>query len=1045
MPAPNSIRTGPPRQREDYPTRTRKGLPPVQKVLEEAKTVDFEDKKSRAAFLREFKDRYEPFIKWAFGRNSKLLECRTKHDETPLLLAIEHQNHEFVRLVLNKVDKFPKLVVRLLNRSDQVGLNCLHKAIMYASPFTEFIIAIMRKASTGGSKEGENTANDSDSSSESEAEMTMPKLDKIEDDIFTAKSRKSDRTEGWTALHFAVQLFAVDEQLMDNEEEFRGAVSRRIRQQPSSRPSNWELAISYRSRIRDDSGTDCVRLPLGCNQTGPGASSTTGQAPGSYKSKNTNGPPTEGEGNSVCIQRRDYCQLTVVRELIKANPKALITEDGKEHTPFQLRLRLMEQEAQQGEGHNEQARQPNGVQQREDEEGTISDTEEDEGFEEFDEEEEEEEAGTSDEESVDGDEDHESKGMELSRELRNDVQSPQHVLIDDSPTKDACVRPYEDKPSHDYVKEVQLINDDEVLSYIREYVIDNFDRRTAMMALYKVGCERTIEFDLSGLPYKSINKDFFVRLGSVLHFEGRLKYVALPRLTVENDDDDAIGNMEINQQRQSESMSSGKLTQRTKDLQHMCAIFEWLKRLQVKSVLKVTVMDDAELSHSDEVIETCMKDLDVRIWNWRRVDLCIDVISTSAPNVTDVTLYSSGNNAVLVGWSSKGGLPKLKELKKVRIYVSEVCVPVLLLQASTVKKDSSNIEQPSNQKLKKHKPNVKVSWGIDIPTQDLPLFAHSSSEKASREPKWMKTMKQFATFLRSIKPEISIAPIKIAIIDDGIDSTLDVFSHRIQTGESFYKAGSGRWQGAYYVPTGYHGTLMAQLICDICPVARLYIAQLEPVPRNDGRREFTQQSAIEAINWAVNRGVDIISMSWSIHSGGSTIKELESALKKAIDKKIVMFCSSIDEGPMVDDNTYPGRTGHCIKIRASTGDGARLSWVSANNSDFLLPGDESVHVKRQNGQSGTGSRRGYGSEVPAGGSSMVSTALASGLAGVLLYCDRLTRSSMAPSELALGLNDLQSLAAMRRAFKTMAAKSEDHKFLRVWKFVPLHWDSPVKP
>ncbi|KAK1779759.1 hypothetical protein QBC45DRAFT_325176 [Copromyces sp. CBS 386.78] len=974
MLAPNSIRTGPARQREQYPTRTRKGLPPVEKVLEEAKTVDFEDKKSRAAFLREFKDRvggdkkageavdgevfhelakdpanfrqYEPFIKWAFGRNSKLLECKTKHDETPLLLAIEHQNHEFVRLVLSKVDKFPKLVVRILNRSDQVGLNCLHKAIMYASPFTESIIAIMRKASTGGSNEGENTAYDSDSGSESEAEMTMPKLDKIEDDIFTAKSRKSDHTEGWTALHFAVQLFAVDEQLMDNEEEFREAVSRPICQQPSSRPCEWELAISYRSRIRDDSGTDCVRLPLGCNQTGPGASSTTGQAPGSYKSKNTNGPPTEGEGNSVCIQRRDYCQLTVVRELIEANPKALITEDGKERTPFQLRLRLMEQEAQQGEGHNEQARQANG-----------------------------------------------------------------------------------DKPSHDYVKEVQLINDDEVLSYIREYVIDNFDRRTAMMALYKVGCGtseesmETIEFDLSGLPYKSINKDFFVRLGSILRFEGRLKYVALPRLTVENDDDDAIGNMEVNQQRQSESMSSGKLTQRTKGLQHMCTIFEWLKRLQVKSVLKVTVMDDAELSHSDEAIETCMKDLDVRIWNWRRVDLCIDIISTSAPNVTDVTLYSSGNNAVLVGWSSKGGLPKLKEG---------------LDSQERFKQYRTAFES----KLKKHKPNVKVYWGIDIPTQDRPLFAHSSSEKASREPKWMKTMKQFATFLRSIKPEISIAPIKIAIIDDGIDSTLDVFSHRIETGESFYKAGSGRWRGAYYVPTGYHGTLMAQLICDICPVARLYIAQLEPVPRNDGRREFTQQSAIEAINWAVNRGVDIISMSWSIHSGGSTIKELESALKKAVDKKIVMFCSSIDEGPMVDDNTYPGRTGHCIKIGASTGDGARLSWVSANNSDFLLPGDESVHVKRQNGQSGTGSRRGYGSEVPAGGSSMVSTALASGLAGVLLYCDRLTRSSMAPSESALGLNDLQSLAAMRRAFKTMAAKSEDHKFLRVWKFVPLHWESP---
>ncbi|KAJ4385943.1 hypothetical protein N0V85_007957 [Neurospora sp. IMI 360204] len=674
MPAPNSIRTGPPRQREDHPPRTRKGLPTVKQVLQQAKEVDFDDKSSRVTFLRDFKDhvggdkkaenevvdgevfhelardsanfrQYEHFIKWAFARNSKLLECRTKHDDTPLLLAIEHHNHEFVRLVLDKVHRLPRLVGKLLQQSDQVGLNCLHKAIMSASPFTESIIAIMRKASTSSSKDGENTANDSDSGTESEAEMTTSKLAKIKDDIFTAKSRKSDRTEGWTALHFAVEIFAADQQLTDNEEEFR------------------EAMLSEDSSMR-------------------GASA-------------------------------------------------------------------------------------------------------------------------------------------------------------------ASARQYEDKPFRDYVQEVQLINDDEVLSYIREYVIDNFDRRTAMMAVYKVGCERTIEFDLSGLPYKSINKDFFTRLGNVLHFEGRLKYVALPRLTVENDADDASGIVEVNHQRQTGSMGSVKLVQRTKDLQHMCTIFDWLKSLHVKFVLKVTVMDDAELSHSDEAIETCMKGLDVRVWNWRRVDLCIDVISSSAPNVTDVTLYSSGNNAVLVGWSSKGGLPKLKEG----------------LDAQERFKQYRNTFES---KLKKHKPNVKVSWGIDIPTQDLPLFARSSSEKASREPKWMKTMKQFATFLRSVKPKTSIAPIKIAIIDDGIDSTLDVFSHRIQTGESFYKAGSGRWQGAYYVPTGYHGTLMAQLICDICPVARLYIAQLEPVPRNDGRRGFTQQSAIEAINWAVNRGVDIISMSWSI-------------------------------------------------------------------------------------------------------------------------------------------------------------------------------------
>lgn len=92
----------------------------------------------------------------------------------------------------------------------------------------------------------------------------------------------------------------------------------------------------------------------------------------------------------------------------------------------------------------------------------------------------------------------------------------------------------------------------------------------------------------------------------------------------------------------------------------MYPIFRWLKAQGVNSVLKVTVIDDVEPSHSDQVIEECLGGLNVRIWNWFKVDLCSDVILKSAKNARDVTLYSSGNNAVLKGWSSPEGLAKLE-------------------------------------------------------------------------------------------------------------------------------------------------------------------------------------------------------------------------------------------------------------------------------------------------------------------------------------------------------------------------------------------------
>jgi hypothetical protein len=53
-----------------------------------------------------------------------------------------------------------------------------------------------------------------------------------------------------------------------------------------------------------------------------------------------------------------------------------------------------------------------------------------------------------------------------------------------------------------------------------------------------------LEFDLTGLPHSVISTDFLYGLGKVLRFEGLLRYVALPPLTVE--DDDSLGPVETN-------------------------------------------------------------------------------------------------------------------------------------------------------------------------------------------------------------------------------------------------------------------------------------------------------------------------------------------------------------------------------------------------------------------------------------------------------------------------------------------------------------------
>lgn len=91
--------------------------------------------------------------------------------------------------------------------------------------------------------------------------------------------------------------------------------------------------------------------------------------------------------------------------------------------------------------------------------------------------------------------------------------------------------------------------EDLIASYIRSYCVHEFDRDRITRCLYHPGegrrqrfrsryqlshpAERHIEFDLAGLPHPSIPQSYLDRLANHLQFESILKYVALPRMTIE--------------------------------------------------------------------------------------------------------------------------------------------------------------------------------------------------------------------------------------------------------------------------------------------------------------------------------------------------------------------------------------------------------------------------------------------------------------------------------------------------------------------------------
>lgn len=105
----------------------------------------------------------------------------------------------------------------------------------------------------------------------------------------------------------------------------------------------------------------------------------------------------------------------------------------------------------------------------------------------------------------------------------------------------------------------------------------------------------------------------------------------------------------------------------------MIFLFNFLRNKGVQRVIRVIVDDTLAPAHSDEAIEKALKGLKVEIWDWRKVDLSTDTIITAAPDAREISLYWSGNNAVLRGWTAKDGLSSLTKLMKVHLHIEQAC------------------------------------------------------------------------------------------------------------------------------------------------------------------------------------------------------------------------------------------------------------------------------------------------------------------------------------------------------------------------------------
>ncbi|KAK7409057.1 hypothetical protein QQX98_008761 [Neonectria punicea] len=526
-------------------------------------------------------------------------------------------------------------------------------------------------------------------------------------------------------------------------------------------------------------------------------------------------------------------------------------------------------------------------------------------------------------------------------------------------------------------------------------------------------------FDLSG--HANITQTGFENLMSKLKFEEILQYVAIPRISVEV-------NMHTPNSKRSRVGGSRSSKPDGAGRRDLCYIFERLRKKGVKTILKVIVDDSVAPAHSDEAIESALKLMDVEVWDWKKTDLCSEVIRKVASRVREVHLYWSGNNAVLRGWSEEGGLKTLPELRKAHLHVQQG------LESRT--RTQQNVNEFYN-RMKKVYPDVTIF-------KDGPELQHEVADinalridgdqgEHSTKHEWIQCMKEFRKLLfdaeRSCDQKIEDMieePIKVAVIDDGVD--VKDLEYTFIGGRTFCtRDEEHNLNDPYYVSSAGHGTVMAKQIHLLCPRAQFYVLRLEDHPC-EGGRQITARSAaqLQAIHAAVRKKVHIISMSWTIDppEDENERRFLDSAILEAANADILMFCSASDKGAK-QRATYPAKaTGKIFTIGAATASGTADQWVgNLSNISFTFPGsqvplDDDTALKGVTGSS-------------------VATALAAGLAALILYCVQVRLVLATDQEKHKTRRDFQALRKydqMIRAFKDIGTtEASNYKFIEVWE------------
>ncbi|KFG80924.1 intracellular serine protease [Metarhizium anisopliae] len=538
--------------------------------------------------------------------------------------------------------------------------------------------------------------------------------------------------------------------------------------------------------------------------------------------------------------------------------------------------------------------------------------------------------------------------------------------------------------------------------------------------------DKELWFDF-GPPKKLTKTDFKKHFGH-LQFDSALQYVAFPQSTLDKGED----NRHVLRQGRTD----------------MVFFFEWLAQKGVERIIKVIVEDLKAPSHSDQAIEKSLKPFNVEMLDWRRADLDPVSLARIGQCLREVHLYWSGRNTVLRAWSEKEGLALIPTLETIYIVQVEGLEP-----ETRVRENLDAFERRLGESWPTEaKPKVYIQLlgaGGPLPSLTQPSDLQPRRQRPVDPHKWMQCMEEFASHFRQIRAlndksaDPALAPVKVALIDDGADITHPDLKGMKFPGKSFhhYREGSSWRVSPFWDSSSGHGTLMARLIHRICPSAVIHVIKLSTFAGEaSAKLQINTDSAVQAIEYAVEQGAQIISASWTVKppTEAGRKKAFDDAVHNALNTKgALMFCAASDQGKSAD-LTYPhGSNPNSFRIGAARATGSALDNVGDGHElSFLFPGHEVVVDSAYEDVPD----KQFGRFAPHSGSS-VATALAAGLAALIVECVRLGvlytgETGPLDETVTIGRDDLVRICERRQMEYALASigtsRNTDNKYIEVW-------------